>query len=327
MKERTFTITIGDACGLVDDQQLGVEVSAAPLVNLFNQLGDGLEVYTALTLQRPGDMHQYLRVKINRIPKTFRCSARFFDPITSKFENRAYLPGDTTEFLSFSDQLDCGEYAEDFDRAWQAAIQSSDFFEFVRSVFEDFKNALVKLSLRDDLIRANMEMVKRNAHPLDMVPRDKAFSIAKFRPVKPIHSSDFYSALARSLSLPTVHSCVYFGHGDLKVLHLMATEQLRRSMATGIAAEEIFPLAAHIDDPIDPHSWGCEIAFYSEGISKKADLFINDYSPPITVFKFLQNRKMSTHIVLSSVPQHLEAASLTEPGLDGVFVYQLSEPQ
>jgi hypothetical protein len=327
MKERTFSIAISSTYGSADDQQLSVIISTAQLVKFFDQLQYGSGIYTALNLRRPGDIYRYLTLRIEQTPDSFKPSGEFYDAATSAFEKRAFRPGDTAGFLGFSSQFDRGEYAPDLDQAWQTKTQSNEFLGFVRSVFEGFNDALKALSLRDDLILVNSEMVKRSAHPLDMVPLEEALSVANFRSAKPMHSNDFYTALTENLSLPTVNSCVYFGYGDLKVLHLMATEQLRRSRLFGLVPDEAFPLAAQIDAPIDCRAWGCKITFYQEGISKKADLFVNDYQQPTTVMSFLGNRRMSTHIVLSSVPQDLYMENSGVQESVGVLVYSLVKSQ
>jgi len=325
MQEQTFRIVIGDDYGAAEDQQLEVVLSSAPLVKLYERLKNGADIYTALNLKRPGDMYQYLTLQIVRAPDSFKPSGDFYDGAAKTSVKRAFRAGDKTNYLFFSRQFEQGEYAPDIDQAWQMKTQGNDFGGFVRSVFDRFTDALTALSLYDDLIFANSEMVKKGTHPLDMFPFETAFSIARIPTKKPLHSDDFYSELAKNLSDPTVHSCAYFGEGDLKVLQMMTTEQLRRSRLSGLEPEVAFPLAAHINDPIDCRAWGCKITFYQEGISKMADLFINDHPRSTTAMQFLESRKMSTHIVLSSVPQDLYVKDKVVQKFVGVFVYPVAK--
>jgi hypothetical protein len=121
---------------------------------------------------------------------------------------------------------------------------------------------------------------------------------------KPRHTSSFYEALKVVIANPAISSCAYFGFGDFQVIEIMAKEQVRRAFALQLSLQDSFPLSVHCDEFYDPSYWGAAISYFTEGLSSKADLLINDYPPTDVVERLLSDGRRTTSVVITSTPQN-----------------------
>ena len=219
-------------------------------------------------------------------------------------------------------------------------MTGDEFSCFIRTAFHKFKLAFADLIETDELVCLNAGLVASNTHPLSVLPRGKAIKASRIvagdplwpesyegrlnsdGSCRPLHSDAFYAAVKAALTNPEISSCVYARREDLAIYRFMATEQLRRAATSGKVPDDAFPIAA-LGESNDCRAWGGKLVFYSEGISWKSDLFINDDPRPEIVRQFLHGR-MSTKQVLSTSRQNLNAALIGGGDGKGYFWYQLN---
>lgn len=254
-------------------QPFVVEMDARPLLTLIEGALQGLRVYELMTIGRPGDVLNYLRVRpiavheeISRLfakteyeEWTIRACGDGYLPFT-QFDGAFRLEGDDTTPQS-SSWL-----------AFRATPLWAETMQELVSIVADIQHRLRETG--DFLTQREIGCIDSSRHRRDFFHRIERRCLAHWRqdPTQTVGAA-LLPVLQELLTRPTVHS-VSCPLTNLDLWRCLAEEQIQRAERTGRSRQAAFTLSGPDSGLVAPYEdWGADVNIPYEGACG-ADLFI-----------------------------------------------------
>lgn len=273
---RTLEVGPYHGWGGAGEQPFVVELDALPLRVLLEEAALGSRIYETLTISRPGDILNYLRVRLvevaPQLSKRFAERDPLFEPPHECGDG--YLP-----FVTFDGAFYwAGDDTEPDAACWRGYRESPLWRELAEALLLDVRAVQRVIRDSDDfLTRREVARIDSGEHPRAMLaqvsracrserrtPDHSALPIAFLRLIDDLVTRDTVASV--SCPLP-----------DYWLWRRLVEEQIRRSDKAGCALQTAFSLSGPDGGLRVPfEDWGADVHIPYEGACG-ADLFIKPY--------------------------------------------------
>jgi hypothetical protein len=290
---------VGSYCEKGQPFEFQVEIDARPLSLLIEEAGKGRRVYELLSIERPGDLLNYLWIRVadgaprlaEYVAGRYKQARRSNQPIES-------VPGlPFTEFDSYF-VLDGDDTRPDA-QIWRTFCDSEVWRQKLTSLLSVVRRGQATLKQQNDfLIQHEMSLKVRGLHHLDFAAKvDRDGQLMAAVPAQSALPPNLFEVIVRLAKQEDVRS-VSCPFTDYWLWRELVAEQVRRSIARGL--EPMAALSLNGPDSGVPfvhdrlcrtdREWGGDIHIPCEGTCS-ADLFVQ---PEYFGFSFAQARAAPT---------------------------------
>lgn len=295
---RPVEMRVGYANQPLEDRTFVIHVDARPLTKLIRDAALGQRVYELMSIDRPGELLHYLWVTVpdssswlaKATAKRYASQFRFRSPLGevcqlafTEFDAGFIYEGDDTEedanlWFSFKETQEWRQYPS---RLW--------------SEIESVQKMLCKST--DYLVQHEIALMQQCAHRQDFSPEVRRYCELESKPVAAeVVPAEVFDCVVRLVQREDVRS-VSCPFQDFGLWRALIAEQVRRSIAMGVAPEDALSLNGpdsgipfvSVSNYRQDRDWGGEVHIPYEGAAS-GDLFIQP-----TWFGFSAEEARSAH--------------------------------
>jgi hypothetical protein len=263
--------------GFAEDRGLPfhVEIDAVPLLILVEEVALGARIYEFLSIRKPGDIQNYLRIKPIAVCESV--AALFAKDPRERFPRPALCGEGYLPFVKFDSAFRwSGDDTVPGDERWLLCRSQPHWGELFTSLLGHITNLQKRLRQSDDyLARTEIARIDAVNHGRDFLPETRRYCLAK-RDVPDITKlpASFFEIIEDLIARDNVQS-VSCPSSDYWLWRRLVEEQVHRSEKTGKKPQSIFHLSGSDGGvglaPVE--DWGGEVHIPYEGACM-ADLFI-----------------------------------------------------
>lgn len=253
-----------------------VEVLEPAIDDLIADTREAYRVYELMMIRRPGDVWNYLWVRLDEVPESVRYNES--EQRKEKFPyGRCFWPENhlpLTEFDTFF------HWFWDMDKesaAWCPARNGQDFLRWGDELFERVRSTQRDLrSSGNGLVQAELEAMGRFEHHLDRKasPPFLLTPPGYVSPTLPKRSPAYYAKLAELLGRSDVRTVSICGDKDYQTLMQICLAQRHRAIVTGKDIHQILPFHLSSDGLEYLKCWRASHVCWQEGLGH-TDLIID----------------------------------------------------
>lgn len=264
------------------NRQFIVNIDARPLVSLVDSAANGNRVYEFMSIQRPGDVLHYLWVTfvelddevIHGLKENLAYQYPFEFDKDAEFNGLSFIDFDT----HFSWQ---GDDTSNESHSWRMYIEKEFWCLKLENLYEMVCLLQAGLKYADNFLLQNeLKLIEFKKHRRDYfhsVSRSKRFTLPAF-----IEAENIPFSLKKLVQIISQHdvnsvSCPF---GVFAIWRILVEEQVKRSISSGLPAQETFALYGpdrNLGDDCCPEDWGGYVHIPYEGMCDADVIFLPNW--------------------------------------------------
>lgn len=235
-------------------------------------------VYELFSMRRPGDVWEYLWVRLIDVPE--RVWTRYRQArLEAQSHSTPSWPENTLPLAQFDQFFRwCWGDTDPEDECWLRAREGATFKAYATRMFTQVCQTQAALRESDDpLIQQEIRALQAVDHPYDY-EANIPFALTNSRYVSPTRhkrSPGYYAQLHELLARPDLRSVAYHGDKDFQTIRMLCAEQRRRADVSGKRPVDELPICIQSDGVPAVTAWQAFVMFYSEGLGY-GDLYIGE---------------------------------------------------